>query len=184
MSKESMIMQMIKGDYSIIGLDAQNTYKKTDILLRLYRKINWGLCDSINDLNYITYESCMGDNESLSYLLNFAPDKELDVFRARAINVMQTRVLIELIDKAIIKIKDYPDNGTIFYSIFDLKYLNRWTYTEDDILEMLELERSTFYRKKKEAILLLGYILFGFIMPEYIEKKSQDFATKMRQYCD
>ena len=172
MSKDSVVIKMIKGDYGTVGLNIENTYKKTDLLLRLYRKVNWSVSDSLSDLNEISYASCLGNSDSVSYLLNFAPDRELDAFRSRAINAMQSRVLIDLIEKAVVKIKDYPDNGGIYYSIIDLKFLNYFKYSEDDILEELDLERSTHYRKKKEATLLLGYILFGLIMPEYVRNEK------------
>lgn len=172
MVKDSVVLRMIKGDYGTVGLNMENTYKKTDLLLRLYRKVNWSISDKLDDLNEITYESCLGDTESLSYLLNFAPERELDTFRSRAVNAMQSRVLIDLIEKAVVKIREYPDNGGIYYSIIDLKFLNYFKYSEEDILEELDLERSTYYRKKKEATLLLGYILFGLIMPEYIRNEK------------
>jgi hypothetical protein len=176
--RESVVLTMIKGDYITIGLDADSTYKKMDVLLKLYRKINWCLEESEVELNDITYESCYGSSETMSYLLNFAPEKEMDVFRRRATAVMQTRVLLELIDRAVMKLRDYPMGGQTYYSIFDLKYLNRWTYTEFEILDMLDLERSTYYRKKKEGTYLLGYILFGYVMPDYIK------AEKVANMCD
>ena len=172
MSKDSVVVRMIKCNYGTVGLNIENTYKKTDLLLRLYRKVNWSVSDKLSELNELTYESCLGDKESVSYLLNFAPERELDAFRSRAINAMQSRVLIDLIERAVVKIKDYPDNGGIYYSIIDLKFLNYFMYSEDEILEELDLERSTYYRKKKEATLLLGYILFGLLMPEYIRNEK------------
>lgn len=71
-----------------------------------------------------------------------------------------------------IMIKDYPDNGKMYYSIIDLRYIGYFQFTEDEILEQLDLERSTYYRKKKEATMLLGYILFGRIMPEHIRSEK------------
>lgn len=79
MRRESVVLTMIKGDYITIGLDADSTYKKTDELLKLYRKINWCLEENEDELNDITYESCYGSSETMSYLLNFAPEKEMDV---------------------------------------------------------------------------------------------------------
>ena len=172
MSKNSVVVRMIKCNYGTVGLNIENTYKKTDLLLRLYRKVNWSVSDKLSELNELTYESCLGDKESVSYLLNFAPERELDAFRSRAINAMQSRVLIDLIERAVVKIKDYPDSGGIYYSIIDLKFLNYFKYSEDEILEELDLERSIYYRKKKEATLLLGYILFGLLMPEYIRNEK------------
>lgn len=178
MARESTVIKMMKNDYSMVGLNIDDTYKKTDMLLRLYRKVYWSMEERFDDLREITYETCFGDTETLSYLLNFAPDKELDLFRSRAVNAMKTRVLIELIDRAIVKMKAYPDCGDIYYSIIDLKYINYFKFNEDEILEQTELERSTYYRKKKEATMLLGYILFGFLMPEFIK------AEKVANMCD
>ena len=47
--------------------------------------------------------------------------------------------------------------------------MNFFKYAEDEILQELDLERSTYYRKKKESVYLLGYILFGYIMPQYVK---------------
>lgn len=172
MVKDSIIIRMIKGDYGTVGLNIDYTYRKTDLLLRLYRRVAWSVSDRLDDLNELTYETCLGDTDTLSYLLNFAPEKELDTFRNRAVNAMKSRALIDLINKAVAKIREYPDNGGTYYSIIDLKFMNFFKYTEDEILEELDLERSTYYRKKKEATLLLGYILFGLIMPEYIRNEK------------
>lgn len=173
MARESSVMKMVKYDYLTVGLNIESTYKKTETLLKMYRKINWCLDGRLDEIEEINYESSFGGASAVSYLLNFAPDTELEAFRTRAENIMQTRILIDLIDKAVIKIRDYPETGKLYYDIFDLKYLSRWSYTEEDILEMLNLERSTYYRKKKEATCLLGYILFGFVMPEYIRREEK-----------
>lgn len=96
---------------------------------------------------------------------------------------MQTRVLVELIERAAVKIKDYPDNGSVYYSIIDLKYLDYFHYSESEILEQLNPERSNFYRKRKEAKMLMGYVFFGLIMPDYV-KEMQSSAIIMRLKSD
>lgn len=172
MAKESLVMKALKNNYVTMGLDVENTFKKTEMLLKIYRKVYWSTQESFDELNEITYESCMSKSEFVCYLLNFAPDKELAVFESRAVNTMQTRVLVELIECAAVKLKDYPENGDVYYSIIDLKYFDRFQYTESEILEQLNLERSNFYRKRKEASMLMGYVLFGMVMPDYINKIS------------
>ena len=168
MVRESAVIRFMRADYSVIGLQFENTYKKTDLLLRLYRKTNWGLDEKLDELRELTYDSCLGDMETLSYLMNFAPDREFDLFRSKAVSAMQTKVLIDLIENAMLKLKNFPDGGKLYYSILHLKYMDFFEYSEDELLEQLDLERSTYYRKKKEATHLLGYILFGFVMPQYI----------------
>lgn len=94
MANASSAIKMLQGNYQLVGLNADDTFKKTDMLLKLYRKVCWSMGEHFEELNAITYESCLGDMENLTYLLNFAPEKELDIFRARAVSAMQTRVLI------------------------------------------------------------------------------------------
>lgn len=180
MAKESLVMKALKEDYVSMGLDIENTCKKTEMLLKIYRKVSWSTQESFDDLNEITYASCMSKSEFLCYLLNFAPDKELDAFESRAVSTMQTRVLVELIERAAVKLKEYPNNGGVYFSIIDLKYFDHFRYSESEILEQLNLERSNFYRKRKEAKMLMGYVLFGLIMPDYIKKMSAG-ATELRQ---
>ncbi len=180
MAKESVIMRTMREDYQSLGLDIENTCKKTDMLLKIYRKVSWSMNKQFDELNEISYESCLSGEGMVSYLLNFAPDKELDVFKSRAVSAMKTRVLVELIERAAVKIRDYPGNGAIYYSILDLKYMGYFNYTESEILEQLNLERSNFYRKRKEAKMLMGFVLFGMIMPDYI-KEARGCATDLRQ---
>lgn len=40
-------------------------------------------------------------------------------------------------------------------------------YTESELLEILNLERSTFYDRKKEAVMLLGIALWGYAIPVF-----------------
>ena len=162
-------MQALKKNYVTLGLDIEDTFKKTEMLLKIYRKVNWSTNDSFDELNEITYESCMSKSDFECYLLTFAPERELGAFESRAVNAMQTRVLMELIYRAAVKLKEYPDNGDVYYSIIDLKYFDRFQYTESEILEQLDLERSNFYRKRKKANMLMGYVLFGMVMPDYIK---------------
>jgi hypothetical protein len=45
-------------------------------------------------------------------------------------------------------------------------------YSESEILESMNISRSTFFREKKKAVTLLGVILWGFVIPDI--KKSQE----------
>ena len=130
-----------------IGLDFENAYRKTNVLLNLYRKTTWCLRSKIEELNQITYESCFGDHETLSYLLNFAPDKELEIFRNRAINA---KVLLKLLNQAIKKVKEYPENGEMYYFILDLTYLSQKKYSESETAHVELIHPQTLDEKSAE----------------------------------
>ena len=168
--KLSAIMEMIKYDFNVIGLSMEGTYKKTEVLLKMYRRMCWCV-DS--ELDEITYKDCLNQSEALTYLLNFAPEKELNVFTERAQSLMESRVLLQLIYNAVIKVREYPEQGKSYYDIIDLKYLNSQRYTNEEAAEMLYMDRSTFCRKRKEAVYLIGYVLFGFVMPDYLKEAEE-----------
>lgn len=178
MARDSVIIRMLKGNYSALGLQIDSTYKKADLLLRLYRKVSWSVSDSLEDLTVCSCESSDNIVEALSCLLEFVPEKDMETFRSKALAALQTKALVELIETSVAKLRDYPDNGHVYYSILELKYLNFFRFTEDEILEQLDMERSTYYRKKKEATMLLGYILFGLVMPEFVKNE------KVSNICD
>jgi tRNA splicing ligase len=48
-------------------------------------------------------------------------------------------------------------------------YLSRFSYTESELLEILHLERSSFYDRKKEAILVFGISMWGTAIPKMRE---------------
>ena len=169
--KLSALMEMVKYDFEVIGLNMEGTYKKTEILLKMYRRMCWCVDSEIDD---ITYKNCLHQNETLTYLLDFAPEKELNAFTERAKSLMESRILLQLVYDAVIKVKEYPDYGKSYYDIIDLKYLNSQRYTNEEAAEMLDMDRSTFCRKRKEAVYLIGYVLFGFVMPDYIKVQGDE----------
>lgn len=61
---------------------------------------------------------------------------------------------------------EYPDCGEVYADILRKCYLSKKTYKESEILTLLEMERSTYYDKKKIAISLFGVVMWGYILPE------------------
>lgn len=102
------------------------------------------------------------------YEVNYVSESDIKEFRLRAKSAMQTKEMMSLIRQSIIKVKEYPKHGEMYYKILDLKYLNYFQYCEEEILDQINVDRSTYFRKKKEAMYLLGYTLFGLVIPNYI----------------
>lgn len=65
------------------------------------------------------------------------------------------------------KVYDYYNNGQLYHEILSKSYLTAFRYTESELLEILNLERSTFYDRKKEAVMLLGIALWGYAIPVF-----------------
>ena len=90
---------------------------------------------------------------------------------SRLQSIEDSKSILELIDRALVLLKNYPNDGEKYYEILSKSYLVFVKYSESEILESMNISRSTFFRDKKKAVTLLGVILWGFVIPDI--KKSQ-----------
>ena len=97
----------------------------------------------------------------------FAPDTEKQEFESRISALFENKWMVDLIDTAMAKIYDYHNNGRLYHEIISKSYLTAFRYTESELLDLLNMERSTFYDRKREAILLLGVSLWGYAIPSF-----------------
>ena len=153
------------------NIDEKVLYERAKLILSIYREVCWSTIDRANDV-CDTLICTYGDSldGALIYLENFAPDEARERF--------------ELVDMAMLKIREYPDKGALYCEIISKAYLNRFKYRESEMLEVLNMERSTYYDRKKEAILLFGLSLWGTAIP-----KLKDFLESAREeealcYCE
>ena len=152
-------------------------YERAKLILSIYREVCWSTIDRANDV-CDTLICTYGDSldGALIYLENFAPDEARERFEERIRSLFETKWIIELVDMAMLKIREYPDKGALYCEIISKAYLNRFKYRESEMLEVLNMERSTYYDRKKEAILLFGLSLWGTAIP-----KLKDFLESARE---
>lgn len=101
---------------------------------------------------------------------NFAPDIDLQDFEEKVCCVVESRMFVEIIDRALLRLRKYPDRGKLYYEILTKQFIYRFNSTEKEMLEELNMERSVFYDRKKEAIYIFSVCLFGYAIPEVSEK--------------
>ena len=137
-----------------IRVDEKVLYERAKLILSIYREVCWSTIDRANDV-CDTLICTYGDSldGALIYLENFAPDEARERFEERIRSLFETKWIIELVDMAMLKIREYPDKGALYCEIISKAYLNRFKYKESEMLEVLNMERSTYYDRKKEAIL-------------------------------
>ena len=153
--------------YEQMNLSSEDILHKTKLLLSVYRDVVWAtLHDALEVQEDVYY---FGDEltDALVYLEEFVPNTEKAVFEAKVSYMFENKWMIDLIDKAMSKVYDYYNNGQLYHEILSKCYLTAFKYTESELLELLNLERSTFYDRKREAILLLGISLWGYAIPYF-----------------
>ena len=155
-------------------------YHKTKLLLKLYRDVVWRVEDMLYELDDRAYDLGGRRISELIDYLSFDFDVGLDKnkIEARLTNIAETKCLIDIIDKSLIKLKSFPTYGELYFEIISKQYIYKYRYTEREILDTVNIERTMFYRRKKEAINLLGVILWGYILPQLQDYWANvDFAA-------
>ncbi len=77
--------------------------------------------------------------------------------------------MIDIVDKSLVKLKTHPDNGEMYFNIITNSYIHKEKIPDHQIQKKLHLTSSTYFRYKKNAIALMGIILWGYILPSLRE---------------
>lgn len=177
MRKESAAVRKCLSQLTAMGLDGNAAYHRSRLLLKIYRDVVWALSERVDELQGYAWELGKSDIDAgLCYLENFAPDIELHEFEEKICCTVQSRMIVEVIDHALLRLKKYPDRGELYYEILTKQFIYRFNSTEKEMLEELHMERSAFYDRKKEAIYIFSICLFGYAIPEFTEKLPRLFS--------
>lgn len=156
--------------YNLKNQGNDRVYHNTRLLLQLYSKVMWRMSNAIMEMETECY---LSSGSSLFDVVNtlIDVDPRVDQLRleSRLQSIEDSKSIIELLDRALLLLKSYPDNGPIYFEILSKSYLVFIKYSETEILEDLSMSRSTYYREKKKAVTLLGVILWGFVIPDIKE---------------
>ncbi len=149
-------------------MEESQLYAKARMLLGIYRSACWS---TIGRAEMISEEVCCycGPelDDALIYLEVFAPEKEKERFECRIRSLFETRWMMELVEMAMAKVYEFPGNGPVYHEILSKCYLSKFHYSEAELLEILNLERSRYYDRKKEAILVFGLSFWRGSLPRF-----------------
>lgn len=144
---------------------------QTKLLLTLYRQVVWSVERDLYEIDVTANDfGSRRIQDLVNYLsFDFEDDINKNAIEDRLKSLADTRDLIIVIDKALCRLKTYPLHGELYFDIINRKYIIMYQYSDQELMASLNLERTTFYKRKKEAINLLGTILWGYILPEMID---------------
>ena len=165
--KDTRTIRNIRSMYAALNLKEEEVYHKSKMILSVYRDVVWTSlcrCDMVCEETEYLYGREL--DTALLYLTEFAPNEQKQDFENRITCLFETKWMVDLIDTAMTKVLNYHTNGKIYFQILAKCYLGEFKYTESEILELLVMERSTYYDRKKEAVLLLGVAIWGFAIPQ------------------
>ncbi len=167
------------GDLYKVHEKKDTRYHKTKLLLMIYRKVVWRMEDTLHEIDSSKYEF---GGSRISNLIDFLSidiedysiTKDKRLIEDKLMNIAESKVMIEIVDKALIKLKSHPENGEIYFNIIKDSYIDKEKLTDNQIQHKHHISQSTYYRHKKKAIELLDIILWGYIVHSLKEVWSID----------
>ncbi len=145
-------------------------FHKTKLLLKIYRDVVWRVEDALYDVENTAYDLGGKNISELIEFLSFGIDefdgeKDKKKIEEKLMSVAESKSMIEIIDKALIKLKSHPDNGEVYFNIINCNYITSGRMTDAQVQEHFDIPATTYYRYKRNAVNLLGVILWGYILP-------------------
>lgn len=136
MRKESTTIQKCNSRLTALGLNSDAAFHRSKLILKIYRDVVWVLSERAEELQETAWIMGEQDIESgLCYLENFAPDIELQAFEEKVCCLVQNQMLVNIIDRALLRLKRYPDRGELYYEILTKQFIYRFNSTEKELLE-------------------------------------------------
>lgn len=143
-------------------------------VLNLYRKVMWAVDSRANFMvceSKIMYGAT--SESAYLYLSTFAPDDVEDKFSNRVSSVMESKLILLMIYDACLRLKRYPEYGNVYYEIIYNYYISDNKKSDQVCMNKVCLERTVYYQRKKEAIVLMGVILWSYSIPTAINELKE-----------
>ena len=160
-------MQTIEAMCASHNISSEALLAKSKLLLGSYRRVCWaslGACQLQSDDSYFICDDNI--EQALDYLRAYPPNEDRGVFERNLKTLFDSKWMVELVDTAMIQVKEFPDSGERYFEILSKYFLSKFKYCESELLEVLQIERSSYYDRKKEAILVFGLALWGTVLPK------------------
>ncbi len=162
MASSSQQLEVIRQLCKVKRLNEDDTFCISKKLLEHYRNVLW----MNEEMEQKTGDdSAYGGNGEIREWYHRFRELKSETKRSESIDsliyhVGRTSCIIGIIDTVKDRLREYHGCGEVYYEILTRSYLNKDKMTDQEVADELALERSTFYRRKKEAILLCGILMW------------------------
>jgi len=159
-------LQRIKDLCGSFKLDENEVYEKARLVISVYHEIVWG---SIKNEDPRMAGPLEKDYEAaLLYLSGFPPTEGKREFLTKLLTLFHSEWFSGLIGNAVNEVSLFPHNGEFYAEILNKLYFSEHNVSDKELQPSMPASRSTYFKRKKEAILFLGVTLWGVILPRTI----------------
>ena len=151
-------------------LNERDVYRITKKLLEMYRDAIWACGGVVGGTNSILQNE--GKEEVRKWYLNLKELKSTEKdeqIESMIFHVCRTDWIGRVIHVVMERVREFHYYGEEYYEILNRSYFSLERRSDPEIFLAVAMERATYYRRKKEAVLLMGVLLWE-------EAKNRKFA--------
>lgn len=145
MPRKSSTMCELERLYNLYALDCTHALAQMRPLLEAYRRLAW--------LTDAAPSALSAEERDQARALLAVPGAAAPMDR------QALPLLLRLMRETLSQIAAYPDQGPLLHEILQACYFADDATTDEALAERLHLERSTFYQRKREAVMLFALII-------------------------
>ena len=109
-----------------------------------------------SDMYYEQSDALAEMSSAVTRLEFFLSDARKDDYEREIEIIQQTAGILRIMDALRIRVNSFGKYGPEYVDILNTRYMNRFDYTNTEASEILRMGESTYYRKKKAAVILFG----------------------------
>ena len=166
MCKQKDIDARIHRKCVFAGTDETQMMKLGERLLNAFHEVCCGITHKangvVNELCYLD-EECFDPSEEMKLMDQallrlevFAEESDRDRYKREIHNILQMAQMLKIMESLKYTVYSYGKYGPEFVSILSTCYMSSFDYTNEEASEILNMSESTFYRKKKRAVILFA----------------------------
>ena len=127
--------------------------KATKSFLELYRRVLHNVNNEIvylDDYTYTTSRKHLAD--FVNSLVDYNPVTKQDYVTDRLNSCSKSLSLLDVVDDTIKLVHNYPIKGRLYFSILDKYYIDSLNLSHEQIIQILDIPSSSYYRTFDQAI--------------------------------
>jgi hypothetical protein len=169
---ETNVLPKIQSLCESLCLEENEILKKARLLISVYHEIVWGALKNVG--GGVAGVNIKKHTEAVTYLSVFPSAIDKKELQTNLLAIFQADWYVELFEDALGFVSLYKHNSKVYTRMLTECYFSERECSDKELQCEMDIERSSYFKRKKEAVLLFGVALWGISIPQ---KLSLPFAV-------
>lgn len=182
--RDSIMNRIVEGVCGKYGMDLELFYKRTEMLLSACRNNNKNHLLTIgSEASYLFDVAGTSLLELLDRLRKYLKDQSDEIRLKDLKKLIKSGWMASLIRNTMDYIRCFPDWGIWYAEILEATYFSGISVPANELRELFDMDQTSFFERKREAIKAFGVILIEKTIPHLIEMIEAEIARIVKESC-